>query len=113
MIKCFDIVSMVTDEASARFAPLFKEDPERKDILREYCEALDVVAEECSADSIEAEVHEIEMTIAIRIESADITVSKNHIFYELVDRALSVRYFNSGNDSVITEFIYPSIWQKV
>lgn len=38
-IKCFDVAEMVIEEATNRFAPIFKEDTERKDILQQYCEA--------------------------------------------------------------------------
>lgn len=45
-VNCFDIVQMVTDEASAQFAPLFCENKEAKAILHQYCDAIDVLARE-------------------------------------------------------------------
>ena len=37
MITCWDATQMVVEEASARFAPEWKENPEKKDILKDYC----------------------------------------------------------------------------
>lgn len=45
-VNCFDVVQMVTDEASAQFAPLFCENKEAKAILHQYCDAIDVLARE-------------------------------------------------------------------
>lgn len=45
-VNCFDVMQMVTDEASAQFAPLFCENKEAKAILHQYCDAIDVLARE-------------------------------------------------------------------
>lgn len=45
-VKCFDVVSMVTEEAIKRFAPLWKLDRECNRILKQYCSVIDSLAEE-------------------------------------------------------------------
>lgn len=41
VIKCFDVVGMVVDEASEQFKPLWRVNDEKLDILHEYCDAID------------------------------------------------------------------------
>ena len=44
MITCWDAVQMVLEDTAEEFAPFWKEDPEKKDILREYCVAIGYIA---------------------------------------------------------------------
>ena len=43
--KCFDVVSMVVDEATAQFAPIWRPNNEKLRILKQYCGVLDSLAE--------------------------------------------------------------------
>lgn len=113
-VKCFDVVEMVTDEASAQFKPLFRESREAKDILRQYCEELDALATEFNGESFEVEVDDAQMTIAIRMECPDIIIqSGQHRFFVLARNALAVRFSHGEHDTVAVEFVFPSIWEKV
>lgn len=112
-VKCFDVVEMVTDEATNRFSPLFKENAEAKNVLRQYCEALDTIAQEQNGESFEVDVDEIKMSISIKIECQDIVIqSKNNVFYSLASRALSVKFSHGDGDTVAVEFVFQSIWEK-
>lgn len=112
-VKCFDAVEMVTDEATKRFAPMFREDPEAKDILREYCDALDSMTPDFDTESFEVEVDEIKMTIAIRMECGEIVVTnQEHVLYKLMQRALSVKFYHGDGDTIVAELVFPSIWER-
>ena len=56
LVNCFDVVEMVTEEATSRFAPLFRENREAKNVLHQYCEVLDALAQEFNGESFEVEV---------------------------------------------------------
>lgn len=112
-VKCFDVVTMVTDEATAQFGPSFRENKERKQILELYCGVMDKLAEEFGGESFEVEVDEIKMTIAVRMECEDIIIqSHDHLFYKLAMHALSVRFSHVNSNAMAIEFVFPSIWEK-
>ena len=114
LVNWFDVVEMVTEEATSRFAPLFRENREAKNVLHQYCDVLDALAQEFNGESFEVEVDEIQMTIAIKLECPDIVIqSEEHKFYMLAQRALAVRFSHGENDTVAVEFVFPSIWEKV
>ena len=114
LVNCFDVVEMVTEEATLRFAPLFRENREAKNVLHQYCDALDALAQEFNGESFEVEVDETQMTIGIKLECPDIVIqSEEHKFYMLAQRALAVRFSHGENDTVAVEFVFPSIWEKV
>lgn len=113
-IKCYEVVSEVLDEATNRFAPLFEEVQERRDILKQYCGVIDALIEEFNAESYDVEVDEINMSIAISIETVDMVVeTTNHNLFRLIDKATSVT-FSCGEDGFLkTTFTFPSIWSHM
>ena len=112
-VKCYDVAEMVLDEASKQFAPLFRENGERKQILKSYCEVIDSLAEEFNAESFDVEVDDIKTTVSIKMECQDITItSEQHPLYELAGHAMDVRFSHSEDDLMVVEFVFPSIWEK-
>ena len=113
-IKCYDVVESVLDEATKRFYPLFIENKERKNILKQYCSAIDKVIDDVSGKSIEVEVDEIKMTISICIGCEEITVyPDDRLFYQLFKRALTIGFsVNEDDGLMVIEFVFPSIWEK-
>ena len=88
--NCFDVVQMVTDEASAQFAPLFCENKEAKAILHQYCDAIDVLAREFDGVTFEASVHDENMEVSVTFECPDIVIrTQKHRFYDLVEPSAS------------------------
>lgn len=111
--KCFDVVSSVVEEANERFAPLWKMDEEKYDILENYCEVIDKLIEDSDGISFDVEVDEIKMTIAVEIETADVVITdRKSPVYELFKRAISAGFRQSEEGNVITKFVFPSIWEK-
>lgn len=112
-VSCFDVVTMVTDEATAQFSPLFRENKERKAILRQYCDAIDMLAKEFDGESFEVEVDDIEMTISIKMECPDMVIQGSaNPFYALAERAVSIGFSHGEGDTIIVEFVFPSIWER-
>ena len=78
-VNCFDVVQMVTDEASAQFAPLFCENKEAKTILHQYFDAIDVLAREFDGVTFEASVHDESMEVSVTFECPDIVIRTKSI----------------------------------
>ena len=112
-VKCFDAVTMVTDEATAQFAPMWRENKESKRILEQYCRAIDALSNEFGGESFDVEVDDIKMTITIRLECIDMTIkAQEHKYYELAQRAVSFGFSVSESGNLVVEFVFPSIWEK-
>jgi len=111
VIKCFDVVNMVVEEASDRFKPLWKVDKEKLDILHEYCDAIDGILKEFAGDSVDVDIDEIKMTISITIECEDLTIeSKEHQFHQLVERAVKFCFSKSSErEAMCVNFVFPSV----
>lgn len=112
-VKCFDVVSMVVDEATDQFSPLWRINKERYRILKQYCDVLDSLVEEFDGESFDVEVDDISITIAITMECREITIeSQNHKYYSLAQRAMSFGFSVSDNGLLCAKFVFPSIWEK-
>ncbi len=114
MIKCFDVVKDVAEEATKQFSPDIVLVPERLDILREYCEAIDVVAAATDAESFEAEVDEEKLNFIISIECAAFQIeSPLSPFYELIERAVSFGFFANEDGNTVAYFEFPRLWERI
>lgn len=112
-VKCFDVVFEVTEEANKRFAPLFKINNERLDVLKQYCGVIDSLIKEFDGESIDVEVSEEDMTVCIQIECCDLSIEdKQHLYYKLIEKTLSFGFKHSDEGNVIVEFVFPSLWEK-
>lgn len=113
-VNCFDVVSTVVDEATKQFAPLWEPDKENIKILEQYCSVIDSLANEFDGESFDVTVDDIAMTITIILECDDITIkSKNHKFYSLVQRSMSLGFAVSEDGKLNVKFVFPSVWKKV
>lgn len=107
-VNCFDVVQMVTDEASAQFAPLFCENKEAKAILHQYCDAIDVLAREFDGVTFEASVHDESMEVSVTFECPDIVIrTQKHRFYDLVEHSNAVRFSHGGGRVCVPEHLEP------
>ena len=114
LVKCFDAVSMVVEEATNQFAPLWGIDSHKYEILEQYCKAIDELASEFSGISYDVGVDEIEMTVQVVLECLDLTVaSRKHRFYELAERSLSFGFSTSEDGNLNVKFVFPSVWERV
>lgn len=113
-VKCFDAVSMVVEEASKQFSPLWELDTESYDILKQYCSVIDSLAEEFDGESFDVSVDDIKMTIGIALECPDIVIeSTSHNFYKLAQRSNSVSFSVTEDGNLNVEFTFPSVWRKI
>ena len=112
-LKCFDIVDMVVEEANNQFAPIWKLDKERYDILKQYCNVIDNIANEHNGESYQVDIDDIAMTIAITMECLDMVVdSDDNEFLAIAQRAISVSFSASDEGKLAIKFIFPSLWER-
>lgn len=112
-VKCFDVVSMVVDEATDQFSPLWVVNKDKYDVLKQYCGVLDNLAKEFDGESFEVEVDDIAMTITISMECKEMTIeTANHQYYSLAQRSTSFGFSVASNGNLVVQFTFPSVWSK-
>ena len=112
-IKCFSIAEEIINEATERFGSSFKVNNEKLSIFKEYCEAIDLIAEEFDGTSIEVEVDEITSEISITLESEEIIIeSESHILCELLKRTVRYGFSASEDGNLLTKLVFPTLWVK-
>ena len=113
-ITCYEAAELVLDEATGRFAPQFSENKEYKRIFRQYCDALDMLAEEFNGVAFDIEVDEISMEITVTLSCGEFVLeSARHRFYQLAARAERMS-FRAGEepDTLELAFTFPPIWER-
>ena len=112
-IKCFDVLSMVIEEANERFNPLWQINNDNLKVLQQYCDVMDMVSDEFKGVSFDVEVDEITMEIKIELECEEIIIeSKEHPLYELIKRAIKFGFYATDEDIVCVKLVFPSIWER-
>ena len=69
--NCFNIVRLVTDEASTQFSPLFIENSLKQSRLKSQCDYINKIANQYNGISCEIEIDSITMEIRIMLTLAD------------------------------------------
>ena len=114
MIKTFDIVSEVVDEANKRFGPLWKLSERNLNILNQYCVALDTLYEHIDPSMIEAYIDEDDMTIQIKVRCPEIVImTKHNLFYVITSRTVRMEFSHIDNENILLTFVFPSLWERV
>lgn len=112
-VKCFDVVSMVVEEANQQFRPFWVANEEKKLILKQYCGIIDSLANDFDGESFEVEIDEINMEIQVTLECGEMIIdSPSHVFYELTKRAMRIGFSATSDDKIHIKFVFPSIWDK-
>lgn len=113
IVKCFDVVSMVVEEATKQFAPIWKLNKEKYDILKQYCQVIDDLSDEFDGISYEVNVDDIALTIAITLECQDVVIEKqSHKYYELIQRTNTFGFSVSEDGNLNVNFVFPSVWER-
>lgn len=112
-IKCYDAVSVVIDEATIQFAPLLKENKEKRKILEQYCDAIDTLAKQFNAIEFGATVDETKTTVEIEMVCPEMALRSNtHAYYALAEKAVTFGFSVSNDGDIVVRFEFPSLWEK-
>lgn len=111
--KCFDVVTMVTEEATKQFGSLLRVDKEKECSLKACCEIIDDIAKEHNGISYEVEVDR---------DTTDITISLSLGYFEMVDdvnnlyaiisrtKRLDIKFYDP--DTLQIDFVFKGIWSR-
>ena len=112
-ITCFEAAKMVIDEADNQFGGNWKINEEHYDILKHYCDYIDILAKEQGGEAYEIEVDDTTMTVSIGIECTEFMIHENiNLLCELVKRSVSFGFTASEEGKILVKFTFPSIWQR-
>lgn len=115
LVKCFDVVSMVVDEATEEFGGFFwKLNQESYDILKQYCDVIDSLSDEFGGIAYDVSVDDITHMISITLECDEIVIiNKKHRFYDLAERSELLKFSISKNGNLNVGFVFPSVWDTI
>lgn len=113
-VSCFDIVRMTVETASTEFAPDFTLNHEAFAILEQYCSIVDDMVAHIEAESIEAVIDPIMMTVVITLTSADCTLYRDNLrFFQLIKRSKSMCFAaDEHGENLKVSFEFPSVWNR-
>lgn len=113
-IKCFDVVSVLVDDANDKFKPLWTYSEEKYNILKQYCGIIDRIAENTGAIAYGIEVGEIDMTVRVSVgyDKFQINIDENSDFYKLLPHTVSFGASFLDDDGLYIDFVFPSIWER-
>lgn len=113
-LKCFNVASLVIDEATEQFSPLWKIDKEKLTIFKQYCAVIDELVNEFDGLELTVDVDDIKLTISVEIVCEDVTIQESeHRFYDLAERAVEMSFMKSDDGDIAVRFVFPSIWTRV
>ena len=112
--QSFPIAKMVIDEATDRFAPLFRPVPEDLKIFRSYCdECFDKIIAEQDVEAMTCEVDEETMDVRIILDMFTLeSCDPNSPVQKLMQVAQSVEVQNPDGENVRVIFTFPPLWTK-
>lgn len=113
VMTCEDVVSIVIDGRTQELEGLFVVNTEYREILLDYCRALDMLIDQFEANDFIAEVdrNTNEIKTTIRTVSAEVYQYQD-AYYELVKRAKSFGFEYVNEDYIDVIFVFPSIWER-
>lgn len=112
IVNCFDVVSMVVEEATEQYGNLYSLNKESYKMLEQYCTLLDAVAEETNATQFEAEILEIDKTVSFTLWCEELqSRGVRNPFAQLVVRAATCKVSFDHEDVLRINFIFPSLWE--
>lgn len=111
-VNCFDVVSMVVEEAANRFSPIYDLNEDKYKFLKDYCSVIDDIFKEFDGEYYDVEVDEITMKVSIAFGCDLITItSSKHRLYEIMRHACSVE-FCEKNGKIEVRLVFPSLWDR-
>ncbi len=112
-IKCFDVVEMVTTEATEQFGSLLAESEDKKAQLRTSCEKVDIIAEQFGGISYEAQVDDETTDITVVLVCVEFETDKTStVFYSLMQDAKKVVFKSCDGGEIQISFIFNGIWDR-
>lgn len=112
-VKCFDIVEMVTDEATKQFGSLVQVNYEVKENLRHCCEMIDSFSQQFGGVSYEVDIDDntMDITISVVCEEFETTLMSSK-FSLLAENSKKISFLTAEEDLIKVQFVFDGIWGK-
>lgn len=112
-IKCYDVLSGITDVETERIYPLFVEDPEAKAGLKEIGDMFDKLADDFDGISYDIEIEDVTGSIMVSFTCSTFPVQRTKEFCELARRSNGISFSKADTDDVVRmDFIFDGIWKR-
>ena len=114
MIDIVDIVNEVVEIGTDEFAPVYKLSEKSKDILFQYCKAIESLFDENDVKSFTAEADEDDMTIKLSFECSYFRVDNSQKLKaaKLFQRMLSFKAVRLEDELMEITFTFPPLWER-
>lgn len=111
--KCFDVVSVVTEEASKQFGIAWRVDKDKERALENDCVIIDALSEEFNGVSFEVDINEISMDITVSLVCTEMIIeSPSHKLYDVLQHTKKFAVKRADDDGIQLDFVFPGIWEK-
>lgn len=114
-MKTFDVVDAVIQAHSDNLDMSYKLNQRALEILRKYCDVIDVFVSNHDGRSIEADVIDGNL-ISISVELFDLIYErkfKPESYIALIERAIKVSFTNVDGEYTKATFIFPTVWDEL
>ncbi len=113
-VKCYDVVTEVTDEATRQFHPTMRENEVAKSALRFLCAWIDTFTEKNDAYAYEVDVDEVTKELTITVECEMFEVDEiTDVFYDIVRNADRICLSAIDDINVRVSFTFQlNLWEK-
>ena len=112
-VKCFDVVSMVAEEASEQFGAAWHVNKEKERVLKKDCLAIDSLAEEFNGVSFEVDIDDVVMDITVSLVCGEVVIENtSHKLYDILHHTKKFSVRKVDDSSIQLDFVFPGIWDK-
>lgn len=112
MIKTFDVLEAVVEEATSQFAPNLVLSAERMAEMKNVCKLVDFVIKDFDCDAYEVDTDIETASVMISVECMDIVMENgdSHPFFKLIREAKMFTLKNVDKESMRLTFFFDKIW---
>ena len=113
-VKCFDVVSMVVEEANNQFGVTWNIDKEKERDLKRVCVNIDFLSDEFNGVAFEVDINEITMDITVSLICAEIIVENaSHRLFDVLKctKRFAIKPAEDLTNTQI-DFVFPGIWER-
>ena len=113
IVNCYDVVEMVTEEATTQFGVLLKVDEAKLHKLKSCCEMIDDLSKKFNGISYEVEVNDDTTDITISLVCGEFAIDKTtSSFYNLIKMVKKINFKPYEEEQIQIDFTFGGIWVR-
>lgn len=112
-VNCYDIASMVIDETTRQYEGVYVVSEDKLGKLKEQCDQLDILLKKNPADSIDAALNEVGMTVVMVITLPNLIINPEEYNGNTFPLCKHLEFVSDedGYLNIVIEF--ESVWEEV